>query len=72
MSERGVATVTIDVADVIAIRQMMCALHELLHAPADVDAHAALMASRGLSLSMMRRLSALQTGPVVRASEIVR
>ena len=69
MSERGVATVAVDVADLCAIHQMMQALTELVHAPPDeVDAHAAIMAARGLSCSMLRRLRDLETGPVVRAN----
>ena len=64
----GGGVVTVDVAELIAIYQTMGALHDLVHAPpADVDAHAALMAARGLSLGMLRRLRDLSTGPVTRA-----
>lgn len=60
--------VTVDVAELIAIYQTMGALHDLVHArPAEVDPYDAIMAARGLSLSMLRRLRDLNTGPVVRA-----
>lgn len=56
-----------EVAELIADYQTMGALHDLVHAPpSDVDPHSALMAARGLSLSMLRRLRDLPTGPVVR------
>jgi hypothetical protein len=66
VSERGVATVAVDVADLCALHQTMRALNDLVHAPpADVDAHAAIMAARGLSCSMLRRLGEVSAGPVL-------
>lgn len=67
MSERGVATVAIDVADLCGLHQTMQALHDLVHStPADVDPHAAIMAARGLSCAMLRRLGEVSAGPRVR------
>ena len=69
MSELGVATLAIDVADLCALHQTMRALHDLVHAPpAEVDAHASLMAARGLSVAMLRRLGEVSAGPVLRAA----
>lgn len=65
MSGRGVAVVAVDVADLCALHQTMRELHDLVHAtPADVDPHAALIAARGLSLAMLRRLGEVSAGPV--------
>ena len=65
MSERGVAVVAVDVADLCALHQTMRALHDLVHAPpAELDAHAALMAARGLSCAMLRRLGDVSAGPI--------
>ena len=33
MSERGIATVAVEVADLCALHQTMRALHDLVHAP---------------------------------------
>ena len=62
-------TVAVDVADLCSLHQTMRALHDLVHAPpAEVDAHASLMAARGLSCAMLRRLGEASAGGVVRSS----
>ena len=60
--------VTVDAAELIALYHSAAALHDLVHAGPDVDAHAAHMAARAMSLAVLRRLRDLKTGPVTRAA----
>ena len=62
VADHAVHPHAVDVAE-----QTMRALHDLVHAPpAEVDAHASLMAARGLSCAMLRRLGEVSAGPRVR------